>query len=278
MILDGGKRRAFFLAADPGQRFALFHPAQAAVPRGAILHIHAFAEEMNKSRRMAAVQASEFARIGYAVLMVDLHGCGDSSGDFEDARWEIWKRDVVAATAWLRDHVTAPLHLWGLRLGATLALECWNEQPDAFASALLWQPVIQGESFMTQFLRLALAGDVVRDSENAMTTERLRQQLREGKAAEVGGYRLHPELVRAIDERRLDRWSLPGATVHWLDVRRMAGEIASSTQRTLDAWRARGVSPTYEAVVGDAFWASFDIVEVPALIAATTARFRGDRT
>jgi exosortase A-associated hydrolase 2 len=266
--------QAFFFAADPGTRFALFHPAQGGVERGAILYVHPFAEEMNKSRRMAALQARAFARVGFSVLQFDLYGCGDSSGDFVDARWDIWKRDVAMATRWLADHSRAPLHLGGLRLGATLALECWSAAPDRFESALVWQPVLQGESFMTQFLRLALAGDVVRESGGAASgTDRVRKQLDDGEAAEVAGYALASALVRDIEQRRLADWSLPGASVHWLDVRRSGSDTPASVRRTLDAWRAIGVSVTYDAVAGDAFWSSYDIIEVPDLIAATLARY-----
>ena len=262
--------RAFFLPGDPGDRFAVFHPVQGGIHRGAVLYVHPFAEEMNKSRRMAALQARAFARIGYAVLLVDLFGCGDSTGDFVDARWEIWKRDLATATEWLERNTSGPVHLWGLRLGATLALECWQDRRDRYASAIIWQPVLQGEAFMTQFLRLALAGDVVRDSGEAISTERLRDQLRNGETIEIGGYQLVRELVDAIDRQSLNGWSIPDATVHWLEVRRTAGEMPASVRRTVDTWRSRGVSLTCDAVVGDAFWSSFDITEVPALIEATT--------
>ena len=56
---------AFFLPAEPGTRFALFYPAQQVKPRGGVLYVHPFGEEMNKSRRMAALQARAFAAAGY---------------------------------------------------------------------------------------------------------------------------------------------------------------------------------------------------------------------
>jgi uncharacterized protein len=65
----------FFLAAttpEGGQRFCLWHPAQGLAagqaPRGLILYIHPFAEEMNKARRMAALQSRAFAKEGFEVL------------------------------------------------------------------------------------------------------------------------------------------------------------------------------------------------------------------
>jgi len=60
------------------------HAAQGAA-LGSVLYGHPFAEEMNKSRRMAGLQARALARAGYDVLQIDLRGCGGSSGDFGDA-------------------------------------------------------------------------------------------------------------------------------------------------------------------------------------------------
>ncbi len=73
---------AFFLPvanAQHSQRFCLFHPAQGRASGAPLLYLHPFAEEMNKSRRMAALQSRALAEHGYAVLQIDLLGCGDSS-------------------------------------------------------------------------------------------------------------------------------------------------------------------------------------------------------
>jgi predicted acyl esterase len=64
---------AFFLNTEGRALFSVFYPAQEVeFPKGFILHIPAFAEEMNKSRRMVALQAQAFAKNGYAVLVLDL--------------------------------------------------------------------------------------------------------------------------------------------------------------------------------------------------------------
>src|SRR5262245_16378618 len=141
---------AFFLPSGRGERFCVFYPA-AGAPLGSVLSIHPFAEEMNKSRRMAALQARAFAARGYTVLQIDLMGCGESSGNFSEARWALWKDDVRTAHHWLRSHVGGAVHLWGLRLGALLAADCACERDPGFASLLMWQPVISGAQFMTQF-------------------------------------------------------------------------------------------------------------------------------
>ncbi|HEX6736185.1 MAG TPA: hydrolase 2, exosortase A system-associated, partial [Azonexus sp.] len=91
-----------FLTVHGGQRFCLFHPAQDGVAKGAVLYLHPFAEEMNKARRMAALQSRALAAAGYDVLQFDLLGCGDSSGDFADATWPAWREDVLAGYRHLR--------------------------------------------------------------------------------------------------------------------------------------------------------------------------------
>ncbi|HYQ92952.1 MAG TPA: hypothetical protein VES89_12995 [Candidatus Competibacteraceae bacterium] len=66
-----------FLQGSLGPLFILcYPPAQAVPPRGSILYIYPFAEEMDKSRRMAALQARRFTATDFGVLQPDTHGCG----------------------------------------------------------------------------------------------------------------------------------------------------------------------------------------------------------
>jgi alpha-beta hydrolase superfamily lysophospholipase len=66
-----------------------------------VLYLPPLAEELNSSRRTVAQQARALARAGFAVLQIDLLGCGDSSGRLEDARWSDWLHDARAALDWL---------------------------------------------------------------------------------------------------------------------------------------------------------------------------------
>ena len=73
-------QHAFFLPdARGGQRFCIHHAAQGPVRRGQVVYVHPFTEEMNKSRRMAALQSRALAGAGFSVLQIDLAGCGDLS-------------------------------------------------------------------------------------------------------------------------------------------------------------------------------------------------------
>ena len=103
----GAGPRPFFLRFTAGRRFCLLHaPERRAI--GAVLYVHPLAEEMNKSRRMAALQARALAASGWFVLQVDLFGCGDSDGDFGDADWQRWLADVDEAFFKLCTRLMAP--------------------------------------------------------------------------------------------------------------------------------------------------------------------------
>ncbi len=261
---------AFFLPLAPGQRFCVLH-APAGTCRGAVLYLHPFAEEMNKSRRVAANQARALAAAGFAVLQIDLLGCGDSSGDFADARWEAWKADAEAAIDWLAARYPAPITLLGLRLGGLLALDVASSTERTVARVLLWNPVQNGATFMKQFLRLLTVNDMLADGKEAGAGTDARATLLQGQAIEVAGYTLAPQLVGAIDACDGARLLAP-CPVDWIEsVASLERPEAPAITRLADKWRAAGVNVTLHRVAGPAFWATQEIEESPALVEATTA-------
>jgi exosortase A-associated hydrolase 2 len=267
----------FFVDGAPGQRFCLYHPPAGAC-RGAVLYVHPFGEEMNKTRRMAALQARALAALGYGVLQIDLHGCGDSSGDFADARWEQWQRDVALGADWLRRELGRPVSLWGLRLGALLALEhARGADAGAIERVVLWQPVPAGAQYLTQFLRLRVASEMMGDTKSG-GTDALRAALRAGESLEIAGYELAPELADAIEARNAAALAVTACPVHWLEVVAAPERPLSPVSvRVLDAWRQAGVDVQAQTVVGQSFWATQEITECAALIDATCAIFGGVR-
>lgn len=262
------------MPAARGERFCIFHPA-AGTPHGAIVYLHPFAEEMNKSRRMAALQARMLAMHGFVVLQIDLFGCGDSSGEFGEARWDIWKEDVSLGLQWLRRRVPGPIRLWGLRLGALLALDFATASNEVFGGFLLWQPVVNGESFLTQFLRLRMATEMIADDAVKTSTQALRSELKAGTVLEVAGYDLAPALAHAIERLKLAELPPPlGTPVHWLEVVPEAGRpLSPASQRVADAWIEHGVKLEARTVAGQPFWNAIEITECPELLAETTRVF-----
>jgi exosortase A-associated hydrolase 2 len=264
----------FFLEAEAGSRFCLFHRPVGEC-RGALVYIHPFGEEMNRSRRMAALAARALASQGIGVLQIDLHGCGDSSGEFADARWASWKADIALASRWLQGRLGVNVGLLGLRLGALLALDYARTATQPVSRLLLWQPVTKGSAYLTQLLRLRLAAGMLQDDGDGASTDSLRAALSGGQTLEITGYELAPALALAIDCLDVATITPPSCPVHWFDIGAASGrQLAPAAKRIVTHWREQGASVQVELVCGPHFWATPEIAECPALADATVAACR----
>jgi exosortase A-associated hydrolase 2 len=236
-----------------GQRFCLLHtPPAGQAALGHVVYVHPFAEEMNASRRMAALQARALARSGFAVLQMDLMGCGDSSGHFEEATWEAWLDDVTHARRWMLERWSGVAWLWGLRAGCLLAAQA-SRQDSQPAKLLLWQPVMSGKQHLNQFLRLQMAGDIVRGEPNRGTS-RLMHLLEQGESVEVAGYNMSAALAQGMAQADLNGLSA-GTQVVSLelgspDTSRVSPALAAQLQR----WQDAGCSVVAHGVSGTSFW------------------------
>jgi exosortase A-associated hydrolase 2 len=275
----------FFLSvapADLGRRFALYHAPHDVEARGLVVYVHPLAEEMNKSRRMAALQSRAFAAQGFAVLQMDLLGCGDSAGDFSDATWARWVSDVADACSWLRRRHTPPLGtaapplwLWGLRVGCLLAAEAATRLEEG-CNFVFWQPTLVGNMALQQFLRLKLAGDMLAgNAKGAMAA--LRQQLARGQPTEIAGYMLNPALADGLEQAVL-RPPPPPGRVDWLDVSASPeGGLPPAASRVVEQWNDAGWDVRTQVVPGPSFWQTTEIEEAPALVVATSAALEQPR-
>ena len=249
--------------------------------RGAVLYIHPFAEEMNKSRRMAALQSRALAQAGFAVLQVDLLGCGDSSGDFGDATWPDWVDDVVRAAHWMEqrcattytDQSKAPFWLWGLRSGCLLAAQAAQEiRPDC--NFLLWQPPSSGKTLLNQFMRLKVAGDLL-GGQGKGVMDQMRKQLAGGQSIEIAGYHLSSGLANGLETALLT----PPPTTDGLSPQLVLFEVSARNDAslspvsatTLERWKLAGFKTSGHIATGPAFWQTTEIEDAPELVAATTA-------
>jgi len=259
---------AFYLPVADGQRFCLHH-APAGPMRGALLYLHPFAEEMNKARRMAALQSRLLAENGYAVLQIDLQGCGDSSGDFGDASWASWLADAASAIDWLRARYDGPLWLWGLRTGCLLAAAA-ARQLDTPANFLFWQPVIAGKQFLQQFLRLKVAGEML-SGESKGVMAALKESLAAGQPGEIAGYALSAALAQGLESAELLPPVQPGR-LHWFEVSaRPDATLAPASLKCIEKWQAAGFMADSAVLPAPTFWQTTEIEEAPALLDATLA-------
>lgn len=263
----------FFLKTEFGDCFCLYHtPHPDKKCLGGFIYVHPFGEEMNKSRRMVALQARVFAAMGFGVLQIDLFGCGDSQGEFVNARWDIWKQNLEVARNWLEKRITAPISLWGLRLGALLALDFARSSKKKIEKIILWQPVINGELFLTQFLRLRIANEM-RGSTNEKSsgTKALRSSLAAGERLEVAGYELTYELTGVIQDLRAINLMVSEVPVDWFEIVPDSGRAMSpASAKVVREWeKEKDGNLNVHLVPCVPFWATQEISECPELVSAT---------
>jgi exosortase A-associated hydrolase 2 len=234
--------------------------------RGAIVHLPAFGEEMNKSRRMTALAARALAARGFGVLQLDPSGTGDSDGDFADGSFERWAGELAAGAAWAGARSDGPLWLWALRAGALLAGPVL-ERLAVPAGVALWQPVQSGAQFLTHLLRQKHAGELADAGPGAL--DGLRRDLRV-KPVEIGGYAITPALGASLGQAALQLPLDRVTRLAWLEVTTATPPALSPAARTkVAALRSEGIAVAAQAVAGPSFWQSAEIEEAPALLDAT---------
>lgn len=240
-----------------------------------MLFLPAMAEEMNKSRHVVAQASRALAQSGVGVLSIDLSGCGDSSGRLADVQWTDWLADASLAADWMRAQGYARLWLWGMRLGSLVAAEFAHAHPDRVERCLFWQPVVNGESALVQFLRLRAANAIIagKDKEGE-TVKQLRARLAAGETLEVAGYALAPSLARAVERAKLESLR-PSCKVHWMEIVAEAGRRpGAASTKVIEAWQAHGTTVTTTLLAAEPFWASTNAVELvqcPSIVEATLA-------
>ncbi|MEN9783636.1 MAG: hypothetical protein RJA24_979 [Pseudomonadota bacterium] len=306
---DSVRCEAFYFGAGRAARFCLLYEPVGRAPRGKLLYVPPFAEEMNRCRHPAAVAARKLAHQGWLVLQMDLAGCGDSAGDFAEANWAGWLEDLRHGLTLLERRMSGPLLLWAVRAGALLAADLIEHRYAAANTGMvLWQPVLSGAQHLKQFLRLrrvresvrhertpALAGatplatrepssmkksraesvlDIV-SLEHAQrraqgTNHLLRAEWIAGRTVEVAGYTVSPALAFALDRAV---FSVPRdyhGRVVWFDCVRQENESAAAINLQARAMlKHQGLRVHHQIVVETPFWQSMLIESAPRLVEST---------
>ncbi len=235
------------------------------------LFLPSFAEELNRCRVMVAMQARQMVAQGYGCLLLDYFGTGDSAGDFSETHWQQWRQDVESAYQWLQSQGYQNIALWGLRVGALLAMEQATTYPARYQQILLWQPVLDGKQFLTQFLRIRIAMLMDRGLKKESTQE-MRQALQQGESVEVAGYEITGQLQRGLDQQKMLDYhtseQLP--EIHWFEVvMEENAELPLASQRLLNAWKEQNLDVKVHTFTGPFFWQLHERELTPELLIKT---------
>jgi exosortase A-associated hydrolase 2 len=274
MTMDGPvAQSAGFVAGRTGTRLRLVTQPLERAPRGTVIWVHAFAEEMNKTRRMSARMARLLALDGWCVVQKDLAGCGDSSGEFRDASWQDWIDDLNRELALAPSQ--QPIWLWCLRAGSLLAPALVQDRPDV--NLMLWQPVVSGAQHLQQFLRLHAGARIAGTAANTAPTQPARL-LQGGSTVEVGGYELSAQLANAMEGTVLEIPKTHSGRLVWMDVTAdVTAAPSPAAQRGAERLQSSGLRVELEVVTGPPFWQTQEIEDCDALLVRTLALMNAAR-
>jgi len=260
-----------------GKLFTLFYPPKDK-QQTVFLFLPSFAEELNRCRVMVAMQARQLAAQGYGCLLLDYYGTGDSAGDFSETHWRQWQNDVESAYQWLSEKGYNNIGIWGLRLGALLAVDEAVNHPKRYSRILLWQPVLDGKQYLTQFLRVRIAMLMDRGLKKE-TTQDMRKSLEQGNSIEVAGYEITPQLLKEIDNQKMLDYDVSSQLpmIDWFEVVMNEGaDLPVSTQKIIGAWADKGVAYKKHTYTGPFFWQLHERELTPELLAKTNQALLGE--
>lgn len=263
-----------FLRGGRGRILAVtFRPPESS--GRAVLVVPPFAEEMNKARSMVAAVGRALSGQGIATILVDLHGTGDSEGEFRDATWKIWMEDLARTAAWAAGEGWRVEGLLCVRLGCILGSEAARSAIGTIRRTVFWQPVADGGRFLTQFLRLRVAASMMEGPRESV--EQLRQMLSEGRPVEVAGYELGATLAEELRGVKLaDSLAAHLGVLHWMEVVRDRDAAPTADGSALiGAAQANGLETHTHRIEGDPFWTSTEIVRIDALVNRTVGVLAG---
>lgn len=204
------REHSFFFGSGPDLLFAVFHePSPDGPPRAGtgtrlpFVFCHALAEEKLWAHRVFVSFARELAQRGHPVLRFDFTGNGDSGGDFSEWSLETGLGEIGAAIDELKARTGAPaVGLLGLRLGATLAALAAEERDDVGALAL-WSPVVNGNRYVQDLLRINLITQMAVYREIRADRETLVRALEGGTTVNIDGYEMSQPLYEQLSALRL---------------------------------------------------------------------------
>ncbi len=213
---------------EDGPRFGVWWLPAERDPRGSILCVQPLGDERFCARHVIAAQAWRLAARGWAVLLPDLYGCGDSPGDPSEATLDAWRNDLLRCAMLVRQRSQGPNVLWGVRAGALLGVDIAVALDQLLDAHLFWQAPEHGRSVAD-----ALA-----------TSSRLPARL----LASLGELRMQAPPTA-------ERGSLPAVSfIEINDAPTSLGDVSLATRGLTESWLDAGYLANARAARVAAFW------------------------
>ncbi len=259
-----------YIEGDKGLLFSLhYRPDNLESNSECFIVVQSFAEEMNRCRYMCTMLAQLLASNNIGYLSVDSYGTGDSAGDFIDADWEQGCRDLLTAVSYAEKLGYSKISLISVRLGALQAMQVVSSIKK-LNRLIFWQPVINGQVALRQFLRIKIAASIGR-SENPGTIDEFNASIERGESLEVAGYDIAPKLYKGIKSACFDDFiDFHSVPVAWFTtLTSVDRKTPGAEMNMIDKWKQRGANIDHRIIIGPSYWQVHERTLVPELVSST---------
>jgi len=238
-----------YFGDDEEQLFGVLHIPVSHNLNCGFVFCHPFAEEKLWSHRVFVSFARKLVEMGYTVLRFDHRGYGDSDGAFSDMNVQAYVRDITAAIDHLQNSQQNlnSIGLFGYRLGASFALSVCQQQ-EVSGPVILWDPIVDGNRYMQEFLRSHLSTQLAVYGEVKEDREQLVQNMNKGEYVNVEGYDLAIEQFNSISEINLK--NVTNNKGKFLIVQ--VGRTEKPKKQSVDL--SQSINAQLECVVEEPFW------------------------
>jgi alpha/beta superfamily hydrolase len=165
-------------------------------------------EEKTRNHTVLVNWCRYLSENGYAAMLFDYRGDGDSEGDDKDYTIKTRIVDIIIAIEEFKKRANInKVVLHGLRYGASLAHAAAIEKK--VSSLILWAPVIDLQSELKKLLRTNISAQMILHKKVIYKTEELIAFLMNGKNINVEGYQLNGKLFEEASKFNLLNLSVP---------------------------------------------------------------------
>jgi len=192
----------YFKNKSEKELFGVIHYPEEGSFKGVLICQPIFEEKLHVHRVLV-----DFSRLlssaGFTAMRFDYYGDGDSEGEFEEATVKSRLSDINLALDFFKKKTSIQkVALLGVRFGATLAALSAEEEKEVDA-LILWAPILKGNDYLHQLLRMNLTHQVVVYKKVLYTREDLIKGVKEGKKINVEGYEISKGLYEQVSEVNL---------------------------------------------------------------------------
>jgi hypothetical protein len=145
------------------------------------------------------------------VVRFDYRGTGESTGQFTNMDFDLWRDDIAEMAGWMFEKMGGvPMVLHGLGMGALLAQKVFASRKGN--ALLMWSPPLAARDVLKQGLMTRLAMDMALEKPGRRKTAHdYFNELSSGNSIEVDGLTWSPSLWQSSEHLELDtRYALPG--------------------------------------------------------------------